>query len=73
MIKEIRANVRTSFKIPTPQGDVFYTFEYGETREDNYDTVDKYEQDKSLLWQQCNNEVSKQIRDTYQYYGIKVD
>ena len=73
MIKEIRADVRTSFKIHTQNmGDIFYTFEYGETRADNYDTAEKYEQDKTLLWQKCNNEVGKQIKETYKMYGIEV-
>ena len=72
MIKEIRANARTSFKIPTKQGDVFYTFEYGETRADDYDTQEKYEQDKVLLWQQVNHEVGKQIAATYKQYGIEM-
>ena len=72
-IKEIRANARTSFKITTQQmGDIFYTFEYGETREDNYDTLEKYEQDKKLLWQQVNNEVAKQICETCNNYGINI-
>jgi len=72
MIKEIRANARTSFKISTKQGDVFYTFEYGETRADDYDTQEKYEQDKDLLWQQVNHEVDKQIAATYKQYGIEM-
>ena len=73
MIKEIRAEVRTSFKIRTQDmGDVFYTFEYGETRTNDYDTVDKYEQEKTLLWQKCNDEVGKQIKETYKMYGINV-
>jgi len=73
LIKEIRASARTSFKIPTQQnGDVFYTFEYGETREDDYSSQEKYEQDKALLWQQVNNEVAKQIKETYKQYGIEI-
>ena len=71
MIKEIRANARTSFKQTTLQGDVFYTFEYGETRQDDYASVEKYEQDKALLWQQVNNEVNKQIAQTLEKYQIK--
>lgn len=73
MIKEIRANARTSFKQQTLQGDVFYTFEYGETRQDDYDSVEKYEQDKALLWQQVNNEVNKQINETLQKYRLNGD
>jgi hypothetical protein len=71
MIKEIRANARTSFKQQTVIGDVFYTFEYGETRQDDYDSVEKYEQDKALLWQQVNNEVNKQIQETLKKYQIQ--
>lgn len=73
MIKEIRANVRTSFKIPTSQGDVFYTFEYGETRADNFEAEEAYNQEKQMLWTQCNNEVFKQIASTYQQYGVNVN
>lgn len=68
MIKEIRANARVSFKQLTQKGDVFYTFEYGETREDDYNTVEKYEQDKALLWQQVNKEVERQIMETKALY-----
>lgn len=73
MIKEIRANVRTSFKIPTSQGDVFYTFEYGETRADNFETEEQYQQEKNMLWAQCNNEVYKQINETYKQYGVNIN
>lgn len=69
MIKEIRANARVSFKQITKTGDVFYTFEYGETREDNYETKEKYEQDKALLWKQVNDEVEKQIIEVKQMYN----
>ena len=69
MIKEIRANARISFKIPTAKnGDVFYTFEYGETRESNYETREQYENEKIILWNQVNNEVSKQINETKAMY-----
>ena len=68
MITEIRANARISFKQPTQQGDVFYTFEYGETRSGEYDTQEKYEQEKALLWQHVNNEVGKQVNETIGQY-----
>lgn len=72
MIKEIRANSRVSFKVPTEKmGDIFYTFEYGETRESNYDTLEKYEQDKELLWQKVNGEVEKQVNETLAIYKKK--
>lgn len=73
MITEIRANARISFKQPTQQGDVFYTFEYGETRSGEYDNenphdLEKYEKHKQLLWQQVNNEVGKQVQETLNQY-----
>ena len=68
MIKEIRANAKISFKQLTRNGDVYYTFEYGETRETNYETQEQYEQDKTLLWQQVNNEVEKQIKEVKALY-----
>lgn len=68
MIKEIRANARISFKQPTSQGDVFYTFEYGETRESNFETIEQYEAEKAKLWEQVNNEVGKQVNETLQQY-----
>lgn len=72
MIKSISANARVSFKQPgTAFGDIFYTFEYGETREDDYDTQEKYEADKERLWQQVNNEVNKQVQATIEQYQPK--
>lgn len=68
MIKEITANARISFKQPTKQGDVFYTFEYGETRKGNYDTQELYEAEKAKLWEQVNNEVGKQVIETQKLY-----
>lgn len=65
MIKEIRANARISFKQPTKSGDVFYTFEYGETREIR---EEEYEQEKEALWLHVNDEVSKQIIETQKLY-----
>ena len=65
MIKEIRANSRVSFKQATQSGDVFYTFEYGETREIN---PEQYEIEKQKLWEDVNNEVTKQIIDTKNLY-----
>ena len=45
MIKEITASARISFKQPTKTGDVFYTFEYGETH-----SIDdsKFDEDNNL-------------------------
>ena len=64
MIKEISANARVSFKQPTKSGDVFYTFEYGETR-----TVDTdVETEKQVLWEAVNNEVNKQIQEVLDRY-----
>ena len=68
MIKQIQANARISFKQVTKQGDVFYTFEYGEVRESNYERQEQYEQEKNKLWEQVNNEVGKQVIETQKLY-----
>lgn len=68
MITEIRANARISFKQPTQSGDVFYTFEYGESREINVELPENYEAEKQKLWEQVNNEVGKQVNATLQLY-----
>lgn len=71
MIKQIQANARISFKQPTSQGDVFYTFEYGEVRENNFETAEQYEAEKAKLWEQVNNEVGKQVIETQKLYKRK--
>ncbi len=65
MIKEITASARISFKQPTKTGDVFYTFEYGETH-----SIDdsKLDEEKAILWDNVNNEVNKQIIDVKNLY-----
>ena len=68
MITEIRANARISFKQLTQSGDVFYTFEYVETRSGEFDTKEVYEAEKEKLWEQVNNEVGKQVNATLQLY-----
>lgn len=68
MITEIRANAKISFKQLTKQGDVFYTFEYGETRQGDYSTQEQYEAEKQKLWEQVNNEVGKQVIETQKLY-----
>lgn len=68
MIEEIRASAKVSFKQPTKSGDVFYTFEYGETRKDNFESQEAYEEAKNILWNQVNDEVTKQILQTKALY-----
>ena len=68
MITEIRANARISFKQIVGNNDVFYTFEYGETRSGEFDTREKYEAEKAKLWEQVNNEVGKQVIETQNQY-----
>ena len=65
MIKEINATARVSFKQATRSGDVFYTFEYGETR-----TVDNtdIEEQKQKLWHDVNKEVDNQIIEVKNLY-----
>ena len=65
MIKEINAIARVSFKQATRSGDVFYTFEYGETR-----TVDNtdIEEQKQKLWHDVNKEVDNQIIEVKNLY-----
>ena len=69
MIDEIRANARVSFKQVTRAGDVFYTFEYGETRKTNFESKEQYENEKTMLWKQVNDEVTKQIMETKALYN----
>ena len=69
MIEEIRATARVSFKQTTKAGDVFYTFEYGETRSNNFETKEQYETEKDVLWKQVNDEITKQIMETKALYG----
>ena len=68
MITEIRANARISFKQLTQSGDVFYTFEYGETNSEKFEKKKVYETEKEKLWEQVNNEVGKQVNATLQLY-----
>ena len=68
MIKEISGSFRTSFKQPTiERGDIFYTFEYGETR-----TVDEnVEEERKEMWESLTNEVSKKIQEILDMYKKK--
>lgn len=66
MIKEITANARISFKQVTKSGDVFYTFEYGETR-----TVEEdIEKEKKELWDNVNSEVNNQVVEIKNLYKL---
>ena len=69
MIKEIRANSRVSFKQQTRSGDVFYTFDYGETWQDNFENPQQYEQTKQKLWDVVNEEINKQIIEIKKLYN----
>lgn len=66
MIKEINATARVSFKQQTLSGDVFYTFEYGETR-----TVaeNELENERQKLWNDINDEVNKQVIEVKNMYN----
>lgn len=64
--KEITVNSRISFKQPTLNGDVFYTFEYSETR--SIDPSKSIEQNRVDLWNDCHNEVDKQVQEVKQLY-----
>lgn len=68
MITEIRATARISFKQPTKQGDVFYTFEYGETESGDFLQPEQYEQSRQALWNRVNNEVGNQVTATINQY-----
>ena len=71
MIKEIRANSRISFKQQTQSGDVFYTFDYGETWQDDFADEKQYETTKAQLWDVVNNEINKQIIEVKNMYKPK--
>lgn len=64
--KEITANSRISFKQPTQNGDVFYTFEYSETR--SIDPSKSLEQNRQELWNDCHVEVDKQVQEITRIY-----
>ena len=65
-VKEFHGLTRISFKQKTTQGDVFYTFEYGETVEDdegfNPNSVE-YEEAKKKMWERVDNEVSSKVKE----------
>lgn len=71
MIKEIRANSRISFKQQTQSGDVFYTFDYGETWQDDFQDEQQYENTKLKLWNTVNDEINKQIIEVKNMYKPK--
>ena len=66
MIKTIKANARLSVKQPPQRGDVFYTFEYGEEREDDFSNT--LEEQRKKLWDDVNNEINKQIIEVKNLY-----
>ena len=66
MIKSIEAHARISFKQPTRSGDVFYTYEYSETRD--LSEVSNIEEEKQKLWDDVNHEVERQIIQTKEMY-----
>lgn len=65
MIKEINASARVSFKQITKTGDVFYTFEYGETRTVDEDNM---QEEKQKLWHDVNKEIDNQIIEVKNLY-----
>lgn len=66
MIRSIEAHARVSFKQPTRSGDVFYTYEYSETRD--ISEISNIEEEKEKLWNDVNKEVDKQIMQTKEMY-----
>ena len=66
MIKSIEAHARVSFKQPTRNGDVFYTYEYSEVRD--IPEISNIEVERESLWHDVNKEVDKQIMQTKELY-----
>lgn len=64
--KEIGATSRVSFKQITKSGDVFYTFEFNETR--SIDPTDDLETQKAELWKTVNDQVTQQVIETKNLY-----
>lgn len=62
-IKEFHAVSRISFKQKTVAGDVFYTFEFGETVEGNFEINEEYEKAKEDLWSRVDNEITKKCKE----------
>lgn len=65
-VKEIGATSRVSFKQITKSGDVFYTFEFNETR--TIDPTDNLEEQKKDLWKTINDQVTNQVIETKNLY-----
>lgn len=62
-IKEFHGLSRISFKQKTVQGDVYYTFEFGETVEGNFNVDEEYEKAKSDMWERVDEEVAKKCKE----------
>ena len=70
-VKEFHGTARISFKqAGTKQGDVFYTFEFGETVEnDEGFTIDEsYDIAKAKMWDRVDEEIKKKV---YEVLGKK--
>lgn len=64
-VTSIRATSRASVKV----ADSFYTVEYCEER--SIDPDDNVEEERSKLWDTCNNEVDAQIEDILKSFSRK--
>ena len=65
-VKEIGATSRVSFKQATKSGDVFYTFEYTETR--TIDPTDNLQEQNKNLWDTVKDQVIGQVIETKNLY-----
>lgn len=64
-ITSIRATSRASIKVR----DSFYTMEYCEER--SIDPEDDIEEERTKLWDTCNNEVDSQIAEVIKSFAKK--
>lgn len=64
MIKEVSGTARISFKQQTKTGDVFYTFEYGET----HSVDESIDEARRKLWDNVNGQINEQIIEVKNLY-----
>lgn len=65
-VKQFHGTSRVSFKVKKSVGDVFYTFEFGETVEvdANLDSnIEQYELEKQKMWDRVDAEIAKKCTE----------
>ena len=68
-VKQFHGTSRISFKAKKSVGDVFYTFEFGETIEVDTDletNYEDYEKEKQKMWERVDAEIAKKCNEALQ-------